>query len=136
MDESERLQRYKREGRNEEDDRILSERIASLLNHPKIDRFCAVDAYYYDFCEIPIEIQRIKNFYRDVYLLFGITTEGEIITKWVERYDLDSDYEIINGEVVRPMKKRGKGVEVTPAIPSEIIEHFDKCLLSSPIITF
>jgi hypothetical protein len=91
MDESERLQRYER-AEDDREDRKFSDRIALLLNHPKIDKYCMVDAYYYDFSVIPYEIQQSNNFYRDMYMIFGITTEGQAVTKWVERYDLDSDY--------------------------------------------
>lgn len=40
------------------------------------------------------------KFYRDMYLLFGITTDGEIISRWVERCDLDSKHNIEDGEVI------------------------------------
>lgn len=135
MDESERLQRYKREGGCEKDDREFAQRISALLNHPKIDRYCMVDAYYYDFSVIPEAILRIKNFYRDVYLLFGITTDGEIITKWVERYDLDSQYPIVDGEVVKPEEKGGctRNTTCTP-VPPEILQFFNKSLLSMPVV--
>jgi hypothetical protein len=59
-----------------------------------------VDAYYYDFSEIPREVQEKLQLWRDVYLIYGITTEGEIVSKWVQRYDLDSNDPIIDGKVI------------------------------------
>lgn len=104
MSDSERLQRYKQniecDDKNETDNEIAL-RIFALLNNSKLDKYCIVDAYYYDFSVIPQKIQDIYNFYRDVYLIFGITIEGEIISKWVDRWDLDSSDEIVNGEVVK-----------------------------------
>lgn len=137
MDESERLQRYRREydkERADEDDAKLADRIASLLNHPAIDKHCVVDAYYYDFSVIPHEIQEKFNFYRDVYLIFGVTTFGEIISKWVERYDLDSSDEIVDGKVIHKESPRGKST-VIPDIP-EISQCFDPKLLSTPAPDF
>ena len=108
MDESERLQRYRREYDKEEADKAdeeLANRIADLLNHPQIDKYCMVDAYYYDFSVIPREIQEMNHFYRDMYLLFGITTEGEVVTEWIERYDLDSFDPIVDGKVIPGERK-------------------------------
>lgn len=104
MQVSERLIRYQHYDRNalgwfDEDDAKFSMRIAALLNHSKIDEDCMVDAYYYDFSVIPQDIQNRLNLYGDVYLIFGITTEGEIISKWVDRWELDSDKTIVNGKV-------------------------------------
>lgn len=94
MSESERLQRFKEKYYDlqiaEQDDDEFKMRIRALLNHPKIDKHCMVDAYYYDFSVIPREIQERLNLWRDVYQIFGITTEGEIVSKWVDRWDLDS----------------------------------------------
>lgn len=125
MDESERLQRYRREYEKEmvdEDDVKFSERIAALLNHPAIDKHCMVDAYYYDFSVIPHEIQQKFNFYRDVYLIFGVTTFGEIVSKWVERWDLDSSDEIVDGKVIH--KERALGGTTMP-VP-DFIKMFGK----------
>ncbi len=80
----------------EEDDK-LCERIRLFLNHSKIDKYCLVDAYYYDFSGLPEHLK--GKFYRDMYFLYGITNDAEVITKWVERWDLDSDKSIVNGEV-------------------------------------
>lgn len=104
MDDSERLQRFKSGFGFEtsvDNDSKTSLRIFSLLNNSKLDKYCMVDAYYYDFSVIPRNIQEKYNFYRDVYLIFGITIEGEIISKWVDRWDLDGSDEIVNGEVVK-----------------------------------
>ena len=76
MVESERLQRYREEYDKIEADKRdeeLSERIMLLLNDPKIDKYCMVDAYYYDFSAIPEAIQAVSYLYRDAYLIFGIT---------------------------------------------------------------
>ncbi len=100
MQDSERLQRFKGNGDNlKKEDEEFSSRIFDLLNHPKITKHCMVDAYYYDYSVIPRHLQ--GKFYRDMYLIYGITEDGEIFSKWVERYDLDSDVKIENGELKR-----------------------------------
>lgn len=133
MSESERLQRYQQHLRDycdsSYDDSILEQRIVDLLNHPDIDRFCLVDAYYYDFSVIPREIQQKNNFYRDMYLLYGITNSGEMVTKWVERWDLDSDDEIVNGVVI--VKPRIMEYEMYNK-PPEIKMQFNPLLLQTP----
>ncbi len=131
MDESERMQRIKqhRYDDHEEMDNIdkdFSQRIASILNHPKIDKYCMVDAYYYDFSAIPLHIQESLNLWRDHYLIFGITTEGEIVSKWVDRWDLDSSDPIVDGKVIHS----DSPAEIK--IP-EITYTFNKDLLSTPI---
>lgn len=107
MDESERILRLKdnRYVEFEDADRRdeeFAERIASILNHPQIDKYCMVDAYYYDFSVIPRDIQEKLQLWRDAYLIFGITKEAEIISKWVDRYDLDSQAPVIDGKVIHP----------------------------------
>ena len=108
MSESARLEEYKLmigfpDTRKHADqmDEEYAFRIRHLLNHPQIDEYCMVDAYYYDFSEIPEDIQKKHDFWIDVYLIYGITKKGEIVSRWVERWDLDSVDPIINGEVVR-----------------------------------
>lgn len=128
MMESERLERYKREKYLEcidENDSELAERIAAFLNHPQIDKYCMVDAYYYDLSVIPRKIQEKLQLWRDAYLIFGITTEGEIISKWIERYDLNSSDKIIDGKVIPSEKKY-------ISIPM-INQFYDPKLLSNPI---
>ena len=134
MQESERLQRLKErcgysEDRDsaEEDDEKFSERIALLLNHPQIDRYCHVDAYYYDFSVIPRDIQEKLNIWRDAYLIYGITTEGEIISKWVDRWDLDSNDPIEDGKVIYNDKPKDY------SLPPEISFQFNAALLSAPM---
>lgn len=90
MDYSERVQRLKYSDKYyHEEDQAFAKRIITLLDDPKVDEDCMVDAYYYDNCVIPHEIQHKFNFIGDMYLIFGITCEGEIVSKWVKRYDLD-----------------------------------------------
>ncbi len=108
IDDSERLQRYKETcgfSENSEDahenDKELSQRILAFLNNPKLDKYCMVDAFYYDFSTIPHEIKEKNQFWRDMYLLYGITIEGEIVKKWVQRWDLDSDCKIENGVAIK-----------------------------------
>ena len=68
-------------------------------------------------------------------MLYAIVEEsGEIISKWVERYDLDSDHEIVDGEVIRPEEKGGSTGTTTCPMPPEIIQSFCSKLLSTPII--
>lgn len=131
MDESERLQRYKRESElelAEDNDSEFADRICALLNHPQIDKYCMVDAYYYDFSVIPHFIQEKLQLWRDAYLIFGITTEGEMISKWVDRWDLDSTDKVVNGKLVPSEKKE---------VPLPMIrEFFDPKLLSTPAPEF
>jgi hypothetical protein len=135
MDDSERLQRYKRnrecfEVESNVLDEELADRIACLLNHPQIDKYCMVDAYYYDFSVIPRAIQEKLNLWRDAYLIFGITTEGEIVSKWVDRWDLDSPDPILEGKVMHGERPRIK------MVPSEVCISFDPKLLSTPVPDF
>jgi hypothetical protein len=135
MSESERLQRYRRECELEwvdENDEILANRILLLLNDPKIDKYCMVDAYYYDFSVIPDKIQEKFNFYRDVYLIYGISEDGEIISKWVERYDLDSSDPIVDGECIHPPYDPNQD----NSIPPQIMQSFSANLLSTPAPDF
>ena len=85
----------------EDADEILRKRIFDLLNHPKLNRYSLVDAYYYDFSSIQNLDKNILDSvnWRDAYLLFGITDDLEIVTKLVERDDLDSNDPIENGIV-------------------------------------
>ena len=137
MDESERLQRWKDNYGWEEcgldsatkDDEIAN-RIAALLNHPQIDKYCMVDAYYYDFSVIPRGIQEKLQLWRDAYLIYGITTEGEMISKWVDRWDLDSVDPIRDGKVMHGESPR------TNLILPEIRQMYDPKLLSTPAPEF
>ena len=97
MEESERMQRFKRavsDGDSQsylnaiEDDEKLSDKIIALLNRSDISSMNMVDAYYYDYSVLPGEMW--KTHHGDMYLIFGITDSGEMITKWVDRWDLDS----------------------------------------------
>lgn len=95
------LEDHEKASRDEE----LALRIQSFLNHPQIDEFCMVDAYYYDLCEIPDAVRGAHNIWCDCYMIFGITTEGEMITKWVDRWDLDSNDPIVDGKIMKREKK-------------------------------
>jgi len=102
--ESERLERVKRSNlhiyERDKDDEILRERIFKLLNDSSLKSYNYVDAYYYDFSALPDKLK--GKFYRDMYLLFGINDLAQIVTKWVERYDLDSHHSVIDGKVIKP----------------------------------
>ena len=132
MNESERVQRIKENRYHLEsheidsDDEAFAGRIISLLNDPKIDKHCMVDAYYYDFSVIPRGIQEKLQLWRDAYLIFGITTDGEIISKWVDRWDLDSCDPIMDGKVIHSDKPCNN------TISPEIKQAFDPALLSNP----
>lgn len=135
MDESERLQRLRQNHYDEERDILdkeLAERIAGLLNHPQIDKYCMVDAYYYDFSVIPHGVQESLNLWRDCYLIYGITYEGEMVSKWVDRWDLDSEDPIVDGKVVHNEKPANGSAFVVP----EIKQCFDPKLLSTPAPEF
>jgi hypothetical protein len=62
------------------------ERIWMLLGSQKVYKK-DVGAFYFDYSAIPPHFNRV----RDSYLIFGCTHEGEIISKWVDRWDLDND---------------------------------------------
>jgi len=135
MDESERLQRFQERIEYSEsykiadkDDAIISERIFLLLNDPKIDKYCMVDAYYYDFSVIPKDVQEKLQLWRDAYLIYGITTEGEIVSKWIDRWDLDSSDPIVDGKVIHKPYDPSQN----HSIPAEIMQNFDPKLLSYP----
>lgn len=132
MQESERITRIKENMQQFPEeynklDQKFAERIYALLDDPKIDEYCMVDAYYYDFCEIPVEIQKELNLWRDAYLIFGINTDGEIISKWVDRWDLDSSDPILYGKVVRKKTEFYQNISA-PDIP----QNFNRNLLSTP----
>src|ERR1700722_247315 len=132
MDQSERMHRLKENRYSnpieaDEMDEIFSDRIAKLLNNHKIDKFCLVDAYYYDFSVIPTSIQKELNLWSDCYLIFGITIDGEIISKWVDRWDLDFEDPIIEGNVIHNFKPLGE------LSVSDISQKYNPNLLSTPI---
>jgi hypothetical protein len=131
MDYSERIERMRGKGYQSDDedyeiDEEFAVRISGLLNHPEIDNHCMVDAYYYDFAVIPRLIQEKLQLWRDAYLIFGITTKGEMISKWVDRWDLDSSDPIVDGKVIHSDKSQSN------MILPEIRQSFDSILLSKP----
>jgi hypothetical protein len=132
MDQSERIERIKDnmyldfDEINQLDD-AFADRIAALLNHEKIDRYCMVDAYYYDFSTIPRDIQEKLNLWGDCYLTYGITPEGEMVSRWVLRYDLDSQDPIVDGKVMHSDKPYE-----TRHVP-EVLQGFDPNLLAYPM---
>ncbi len=139
MNESERLQRWKDNYGSEEcviesatKDEKVANRIAALLNHPQIDKYCVVDAYYYDFSVIPRSVQEKLQLWCDAYLIFGITTEGEMISKWIGRWDLDSTDPIVDGNVIHSERSCNDNSFVVP----EIRNCFDPQLLSTPAPDF
>ncbi len=137
MDESERMQRWKdncfMEMADKKEDDTFADRIAALLNHPQIDKYCMVDAYYYDFSAIPRDVQERFQIWRDCYLIFGITTVGEMITKWVDRWDLDSDEPVVNGEVIHHQKLSNEEFAILQPI---IQQSLNPKLLSAPVPDF
>ena len=137
MDESERIQRL-RDNRNLESheadqiDEAFAARILALLNHYDIDKHCMVDAYYYDLSVIPRGVQESLNLWRDCYLIFGITNEGDMVSKWVDRWDLDSKDPIVDGKVIHSEKNYNDSGFVVP----EISQCFNPKLLSTPAPDF
>ena len=134
MSESERLQRFKERCNYSEsfdeaegDDEKIANRIQLLLNDPKVDKYCMVDAYYYDFSVIPDKIQEKLNLYRDAYLIYGISEDGEFISKWVDRWDLDSSDPIVDGICSHPPFDPNQNIQI-PGISFP----FNKNLLSIP----
>lgn len=84
--ESERLQRIRQSRWNEtteeawKKDAKFAARLRLLLDHPDIDEYCMVDAYYYDFSELPDHIA--DQCYRDMYMIYGTTTNAQMIRIW------------------------------------------------------
>jgi len=113
-------------------DETFAARILALLNHPDVNKDCMVDAYYYDFSVVPRKIQESLNIWRDCYLIFGITHQGEIVSKWIDRWELDCENPIIDGKVSYDERLPTDG---SFAI-SEINQHFDPQLLSAPLPDF
>jgi hypothetical protein len=135
MSESERLQRFKERcgySENTEDanewDEKTADRIRLLLNDPKIIKYCMVDADYYDFSVIPRGVQERLQLWRDAYLIYGVNLDGEIISKWVDRWDLDSSDPIVDGKCIHPPFDPNQ----SNSIPPEIMECFNPKLLSTP----
>lgn len=132
MDKSERIERrWENHDLDVEEidrlDDLFADRIAALLNHDKINKHSMVDAYYYNYSAIPWNLRESLNLFRDSYLLFGITTEAEIVFKWVDRWDLDSDDPIVDGKVIHSEK-----TATNFAVP-EIKQLYDPKLLSYPM---
>ena len=132
MDESERLQRIKQnihwQDDLDKDDEKFANRIAALLNHPEIDQYCMVDAYYYDYSVIPDVISEKYNRGRDCYLIYGITIHGELVSKIVDRWDLDSNDPIIDGKVIEGER------DLTPSPYMD--QNFSVDLLATPCPDF
>lgn len=68
-------------------DRNFANKIWKLLGARKDIYKDDVDALYFDYSVIP----RHLNLCRDSYLIYGITEEGEFVSKWIDRWTLDSD---------------------------------------------
>lgn len=111
--DSERLQRHQQNNTWMSDEEFC-ERIRLLLNHPDIKKYCMVDAFYYDFSVLPEKIKDMMG--RDAYLCFGITKNAEIVSKWVDRYDLDSRHPIVDGNVIHPKFDPGDTSRYPPPI--------------------
>ncbi len=134
MGESERLQRLRNNHYDKDRDILdekFSERIMLLLNDPKIDKYCMVDAYYYDFSVIPRGVQERLQLCRDAYLIYGITVDGEMVSQWIDRWDLDSDDPIIDGEVIHTPFDPNRANNIP-----EINQSFNSDLLTTPAPDF
>ena len=108
------------------EDEILRDRIIALLNDPRIDDNSVVDAIYHDFSEIPYYVFDNFAIANDAYLIYGISEDRQIISKWVNRYDLDSIDPIKDGEIIR------KPFVDNACCAPEVKQKFDKNLLSTP----
>ena len=70
-----------------EKDQQLCKKIWVLLGSPNNVYLYNCDALYFDFSVIPKNAERS----RDSYLIFGITDQGEFISKWIDRWELDEE---------------------------------------------
>ncbi len=82
-----------------EKDKIFVRRILDLLNNADVDETWVVDAVYHMYTYDDLSEETSEVLYRNSYLLEGKTKCGDYISKWVKKYDLDSDAPIKNGVV-------------------------------------
>lgn len=101
MEESERLQRFRQRltecfsaddfyeayAHASVEDEKFAARILQMLDDNRVTKCSLVDAFYYDYCELPPPFD--MQFHGDMYLIYGTAESGEMISKWVTRYDLD-----------------------------------------------
>jgi len=86
---SERALRYS-QGHEDKDDEF-SKRIWELLGSREDIFVSDCDAVYFDFSVIPSKVQQELQLWRDHYLIYGVTQQGEFASKWVDRWELDGD---------------------------------------------
>lgn len=130
--ESERLERLDQNRFNEEyyDDRKFCDRLCAFLEIDPHD--CTlVDAAYFDFSVLPEDQYGHKIMSRDAYLVFCIKDNGEYLSRWIDRWDLDSDDPIIAGKCEHPPYDP----QTTNHAP-EIKQKFNPDLLSTPCPSF
>lgn len=88
------------------EDQELATKIFKLLNNPAIAGPWMVDAHYFE-CLDPMVPEEVRKWYCDLYLLFGLGTDGKFHSKWVRRDELegtDSQEEEIMMEVCEKCK--------------------------------
>lgn len=81
----ERLERFEHESYYE--DEKFCKKLWSHLGSRDDIFYKDVDALYFDYSGLPEHIK--DKAYRDQYLVYGITDQGEFVSKWVERWELD-----------------------------------------------
>lgn len=89
---SERAERFVDRGKYHwfNEDAELYHRIHKLLGSPKHVYPCDCDAVYFDCSVLPPTNCPLT---RDAYLIYGVTEQGTFISKWIDRWELDSDDE-------------------------------------------
>lgn len=99
MERIERLQERPTEIHGWIGDEKLAKKIWGFLGERKDMHYDDVDALYFDYSVIPRHLQGWEKgqFSRDAYMLFGITENGEVITHWIDRWELDKAEEKQDG---------------------------------------
>lgn len=127
MLESERLERMNNCRFDElYSDHKICDRLCALLQVDVHD-ITVIDGAYYDFSVLPEDELGNKIMFRDAYLIYAITNDGKYLSKWVDRWDLDSDSPIIDGKAIHPPYEPNS-CNVAPQIKFP----FSKDLLSTP----
>jgi hypothetical protein len=94
MNESERLQRHKEysyrksQEQKDEDDTDFTKKLCLILNQSCCYELALVDALYYDFSMLPDHLK--GTFHTDMYLVYGITYSGDMVSTWATRAQVDS----------------------------------------------
>lgn len=88
-------------------DMWLVERAVKCLDHPDLDITCPVEAYLFRYVKIPVPMREKYNLETDSILFFGVTKEGEVVSKWMPFDALDANKNYPNKRLERRVDKNG-----------------------------